>query len=485
MDKLLAMSIFNFNNSYATLSDNFFAEVNPTRPENPDMVLWNADLAKQLDLDISNLNKAELAALLSGKMIPEGALPLAMAYAGHQFGHFTMLGDGRAILLGEHLTKSGARFDIQLKGSGRTPFSRGGDGRATLRAMLREYLISECMHALGVPTSRSLAVVKTGMPVNRETVHDGAILTRVMDSHIRVGTFEFARQYLDIEAQKSFLNYTVQRHFPEISNESNTALAFLKAVQKKQLDLIIDWMRIGFIHGVMNTDNMHIGGQTFDYGPCAFMDTYDTKTVFSSIDTSGRYAYGNQPEIALWNLSVLAGTLLPQIDENQEHAVELARNVLNEFAEDYRRAWRKMMCTKIGLTEPNGMALQLLDGLLTWMEQTKSDYTNTFLVLSGELPEIYIPIDDAFKLWKIDWENHMQSTTNKETYLRLMGANNPLVVPRNQLVEKALDLACDQQNYNLLHQIITAVKSPKSVTDLLTFQVVQGNADDYKTFCGT
>jgi uncharacterized protein YdiU (UPF0061 family) len=314
MDKLLAMSIFNFNNSYATLSDNFFAEVNPTRPENPDMVLWNADLAKQLDLDISNLNKAELAALLSGKMIPEGALPLAMAYAGHQFGHFTMLGDGRAILLGEHLTKSGARFDIQLKGSGRTPFSRGGDGRATLRAMLREYLISECMHALGVPTSRSLAVVKTGMPVNREIVHDGAILTRVMDSHIRVGTFEFARQYLDIEAQKSFLNYTVQRHFPEISNESNTALAFLKAVQKKQLDLIIDWMRIGFIHGVMNTDNMHIGGQTFDYGPCAFMDTYDTKTVFSSIDTSGRYAYGNQPEIALWNLSVLAGTLLPQIN---------------------------------------------------------------------------------------------------------------------------------------------------------------------------
>lgn len=479
------MSIFNFNNSYATLSKDFFAEVNPTSPENPDLVMWNVDLAKQLDLDISKLNKTELAAFLSGKMIPEGAHPLAMAYAGHQFGHFTMLGDGRAILLGEHITKSGARFDIQLKGSGRTPFSRGGDGRATLRAMLREYLISECMHALGVPTSRSLALVKTGIPVNRETVHDGAILTRVMDSHIRVGTFEFARQYLDIQAQKSFLNYTIQRHFPEISNEPNKALAFLKAVQKKQLDLIVHWMRIGFIHGVMNTDNMHIGGQTFDYGPCAFMDTYDTKTVFSSIDTSGRYAYGNQPEIALWNLSVLAGAILPQIDDNQEKAVEMARQVLNNFSEEYRQAWRKMMCAKIGLDSMSNQALILLDQLLTWMETHQADYTNTFLVISGQIPDYQTPVNETFKHWLNDLKAYINKTSAWEQAIACMKKSNPLVIPRNHIVEKALDDACLKNDYNFFHEIIKAVKSPASFENLTNFQRISESSDDYKTYCGT
>jgi uncharacterized protein YdiU (UPF0061 family) len=480
------MSIFNFNNSYATLKDVFFAEVNPAVSESPELVLFNEDLAKALDIDFASVDSQEMASLLSGKTIPEGAQPLAMAYAGHQFGHFTMLGDGRAILLGEHITKSGKRVDIQLKGSGRTPFSRGGDGRATLRAMLREYLMSECMHALGVPSSRSLAVVKTGIPVNRETVHEGAVLTRVMDSHLRVGTFEFARQYLGIDEQKELLHYAIERHFPELMSSENPALEFLKAVQQKQLDLIVNWMRIGFIHGVMNTDNMHIGGQTFDYGPCAFMNAYDLKTVFSSIDTTGRYAYGNQAEIALWNLSVLAGAILPQIHENQDIAVELARNVLNEFAENYRSAWRKMMCAKIGFEENHGTELQLLDRLLNWMTANKADYTNTFLVLSGHLDEIHIPIDDEMKHWLIEWRAHIEKTSTWELALSLMKTQNPLVIPRNHLVEKALDEACYKDDYQALLKLIEVVKNQDSSKNLLDFQEPLVSGDNgYATFCGT
>ena len=479
-------AMFNFNNSYAKLKEVFFAEVNPSVSENPEFVLFNEDLARALDLDFSSIDSQEIGRLLSGKTIPEGAQPLAMAYAGHQFGHFTMLGDGRAILLGEHITKTGKRVDIQLKGSGLTPFSRGGDGRETLRAMLREYLMSECMHALGVPSSRSLAVVKTGIPVNRETVHEGAVLTRVMNSHLRVGTFEFARQHLGIDEQKELLHYAIDRHFPEIKSSENPALEFLKAVQQKQLELIVNWMRIGFIHGVMNTDNMHIGGQTFDYGPCAFMNAYDVRTVFSSIDTAGRYAYGNQPEIALWNLSVLAGAILPQIHENQDIAVELARNVLNEFAENYRSAWRKMMCAKIGFAESNGPELQLLDRLLNWMTANKADYTNTFLVLSRQLDEIHIPIDDEMKHWKNDWKAHILETATWDDALALMQSHNPTVIPRNYMVEKALDQAQYNGDYTIFNEIIQAVQGAFESNKMNEFQVTTNTEDDgYKTFCGT
>lgn len=480
------MSMFNFDNSYAKLKEVFFAEAYPAVSENPELVLFNEDLAQELNIDFSEIDSKEIASKLSGKTISDGAQPLAMAYAGHQFGHFTMLGDGRAILLGEHITKTGKRVDIQLKGSGRTPFSRGGDGRATLRAMLREYLMSECMHALGVPSSRSLAVVKTGLPVNRETVHDGAVLTRIMDSHLRVGTFEFARQYLGLEEQKELLHYAIDRHFPELKSSENIAFEFLKAVQQKQLELIVNWMRIGFIHGVMNTDNMHIGGQTFDYGPCAFMNASDVKTVFSSIDSAGRYAYGNQPEIALWNLSVLAGAILPQIHENQDIAIELARNVLNEFAENYRSAWRKMMCAKIGFTESNGPELQLLDRLLNWMTANKADYTNTFLVLSSQLDEVHLPIDDELKHWIVDWKTHIEKSSTWEIALTLMKTKNPLVIPRNHLVEKALDDAQYKSDFTLFYSIVNTVKKPFEVKNILDFQVARDTGDeDYKTFCGT
>jgi serine/tyrosine/threonine adenylyltransferase len=480
------MSIFNFDNSYANLKDVFFAEVNPAVSKNPELVLFNDELAKELDIDISTFDLQEIASLLSGKTIPEGAQPLAMAYAGHQFGHFTMLGDGRAILLGEHITKSGKHVDIQLKGSGRTPFSRGGDGRATLRAMLREYLMSECMNALGVPSSRSLAVVKTGLPVNRETVHEGAVLTRIMDSHLRVGTFEFARQYLDLDEQKELLHYAIERHFPALKSSENPALDFLKAVQQKQLELIVNWMRIGFIHGVMNTDNMHIGGQTFDYGPCAFMNAYDVKTVFSSIDTAGRYAYGNQPEIALWNLSVLAGAILPQIHENQDIAVELARNVLNEFAENYRSSWRKMMCTKIGFSEINSPALDLIDRLLNWMSVNKADYTNTFLVISGKLEENHLPVDDEFKHWILDWKSLVKKSNSTEESLNLMSQTNPSVIPRNKFVEEALDDACQKDNYTRMFDLINAVKNKLEDNQLLKYQCYFDDLEtNYKTFCGT
>lgn len=480
------MKIFNFDNSYSRLSEVFFADVQPTPCEAPQLVLWNEDLAKELEIDISKISQEELSNFFSGTKIFPDTRPLAMAYAGHQFGHFTMLGDGRAILLGEHITSASFRFDIQLKGSGRTPFSRGGDGRATLRAMLREYLISECMFALGIPTSRSLAIVKTGIPVNRETVHEGAVLTRVMDSHLRVGTIEFARHYLNVTQQKELLDYAISRHFPEIKNSANRGLDFLKSVQQKQLELMVHWMRIGFIHGVMNTDNMHLGGQTFDYGPCAFMNAYDPKTVFSSIDTQGRYAYGNQPEIALWNLSVLAGALLPLISEDQETAVELAKNCLNTFAQDYRLAWRKMMCAKIGFSEQNHSELALLDRLLDWMTTNKSDYTNTFLVISGDLPDIELADDDILKRWKIDWKTHHEQQNTWVEAQTLMKVNNPQVIPRNYLVEKALDEATLQGDYMLFNNILLAVKSPEKVENLRFFQNPPIDSDHgYKTFCGT
>lgn len=479
------MPHFNFQNSYHQLNDVFYADVLPEVPRNPELVLFNEKLAQELHIDFGDLDKNQLAKLLSGAEIPLGAEPLAMAYAGHQFGHFTMLGDGRAILLGEHLTQENKRVDIQLKGSGRTSFSRGGDGLSTLRAMLREYLISECMHALGVPTSRSLAVVKTGKPVNRETVHDGAVLTRIMDSHLRVGTFEYARQFLELNEQKELLNYAIQRHAPELRNNENPALSFFQHVANKQLELILNWMRVGFIHGVMNTDNMHIGGQTFDYGPCAFMNAYNPKTVFSSIDRHGRYAYSNQPEIALWNLSVFAGTILQQIDEDQEKAVELARAVLNDFAKNYREKWQTMMCAKIGFPSETHEAKLLIERLLSWMQENQADYTNTFLVLSGDLKEEHIPINDDFKHWLLDWKRTLENSCTWEEALKSMHANNPHAIPRNDKVESALDLAVHQNDLSMLLEMIEVVKDNQHPKREM-YQVAQIEFDQgYQTFCGT
>ena len=349
---------WNFNNSYIKLLDRLFSKQLPATVPTPRMVYFNDELADTLDLDFSAVSENDKAQLFSGNILPTGAAPIAQAYAGHQFGHFTMLGDGRAILLGEHLTPNNKLFDIQLKGAGQTAYSRRGDGKATLRSMLREFLISEAMHHLGIPTSRSLAVVNTGEKVYREEVHEGAVLTRVMSSHIRVGTFEYISNFLDVATLQEFTNYVIKRHYPELAENANPPLALLKAVMNKQIDLVINWLKVGFIHGVMNTDNMSIAGETFDYGPCAFMNNYHPDTDFSSIDVQGRYAFGKQPGIVQWNLVCLAETLIPLIDKDADKAVKMAQKVINSFPAIYQEKWWQMNGLKLGLTTVSDSAKQ-------------------------------------------------------------------------------------------------------------------------------
>ena len=336
-----------FDNTYLNLSKSMFSKINPTPVKTPKLILFNHNLSKEIDLDFSKIDNKELALIFSGNQLPDGSESIAQAYAGHQFGHFTILGDGRALMIGEHIDKSNNRYDIQFKGSGKTPYSRNADGRAALGPMLREYIISESMHHLGVPTTRSLAVVETGEDVVRESILKGAILTRVASSHIRVGTFQYALISKNKSDLKTLFNYTINRHYPSIKRSHSTAVELLKIVLDKQINLICDWMRVGFIHGVMNTDNMTISGETIDYGPCAFMDKYDPETVFSSIDHQGRYAYYNQPRIAKWNLERFAESLLPLIDTDNRVAIKIAQGVLEEFPEKYKKRWLEMMKKKI------------------------------------------------------------------------------------------------------------------------------------------
>jgi len=336
-----------FDNTYSNLSQSMLSKLNPTPVKTPELVLFNHNLSKEIDLDFSQIDNKELALIFSGNQLPEGSESIAQAYAGHQFGHFTILGDGRALTIGEHLDKNKNRYDIQFKGSGKTPYSRNADGRAALGPMLREYIISEAMHNLGVLTTRSLAVIKTGEDVVRESILKGAILTRVASSHIRVGTFQYALISKNKNDLKTLFDYTLERHYPNIKRSGSSAVDLLKVVLEKQINLICHWMRIGFIHGVMNTDNMTISGETIDYGPCAFMDKYDPGTVFSSIDHQGRYAYFNQPKIVLWNLERFAESLLPLINNDNNVAIKIAKEVLKEFPEKYKKKWLEMMKKKI------------------------------------------------------------------------------------------------------------------------------------------
>jgi len=358
---------WNLDNSYARLPQSFFTGLNPVPVRSPHLVMLNHPLVTSLGLNIHALQGQDGVAVLAGNRIPEGSVPLAQAYAGHQFGHFTMLGDGRALLLGEQITPQGERLDIQLKGSGRTPYSRGGDGRAALGPMLREYIISEAMHALGIPTTRSLAVVSTGESVIRETKLPGAILTRVAASHLRVGTFQYVSVWGNVEELRTLADYTLQRHFPDVDAVGNQYLYLLQEVIKRQAMLIAKWQLVGFIHGVMNTDNMALSGETIDYGPCAFMDIYDPATVFSSIDTIGRYAYGNQPNIAAWNLARFAETLLPLLHSNREQAAELANEALAAFAELYLCNWLGGMRAKLGIFNSESEDASLIVSLLGMM----------------------------------------------------------------------------------------------------------------------
>ena len=387
-----------FDNSFAHFSELMMTKTYPVSVKNPKLVVLNYGLAKELGLNFLNLTEKELADLFTGNQLPEGSEPVAQAYAGHQFGHLNILGDGRAIVLGEHITPTDERFDIQFKGSGRTAYSRGGDGRAALGPMLREYIISEAMYHLNIKTTRSLAVATTGETVIREKPLKGAILTRVARSHIRVGTFEYIAIKKDLESLKNLLNYCINRHYPKLKIAENKASAFLTAVLDSQIELITDWMRVGFIHGVMNTDNMAISGETIDYGPCAFMDTYNPETVFSSIDEYGRYAFQNQPGIAQWNLARLAETLMPLFHQDQNKAVEIGEEIIESFNHKFKKSYMQMMRNKLGIFEEKKEDELLIQDLLNLMLENKFDYTNTFVSLMYENdPEIFN--NEQFKEW--------------------------------------------------------------------------------------
>lgn len=478
---------WNFENTYKTLPDKLFSKQLPIPVKNPQKVMFNKSLAKELGLSWLSEKETFITDFLSGNKIPEGANPLAQAYAGHQFGHFTMLGDGRAILLGEQITPDHKRYDIQLKGSGQTPYSRRGDGRATLSSMLREYLISEAMHHLGIPTSRSLAVVQTGEKVYRNPVQNGAVLTRVASSHIRVGTFEYVKYFGTKEDLQVFTKYVINRHYPEAANTNNPALELLKVVMQKQIDLLVQWMRVGFIHGVMNTDNMSIAGETIDYGPCAFMNTYNPKTVFSSIDTTGRYAFGNQPKIAHWNLAVFAGSLLPLISEDQEEAMQLARAIIDTFPAIFAMRWRQMMFKKLGIQKPIESDKALLDDLLQLMQIHQADYTNTFLALqSDQITEIALYQSDEFKHWLGRWEKRIAKEGHKKQVIAIMRSQNPVVIPRNHLVESALENAV-KGDITPFHELLENLSRPYQLPSTpRDFQTVPAGFDAcYQTFCGT
>lgn len=480
------MSIFNFDNSYRKLSEKFYAEVNPFPAPHPEFLLLNKELMKELSLETE---ENELLQILSGNKMANGSEPIAQAYAGHQFGHFTMLGDGRAILLGEHLTHSGKRVDIQLKGGGRTPFSRRGDGKAAVKPMLREYLMSEAIHHLNIPTSRSLAVIRTGEKVNRETVLEGAVLTRIMSSHIRVGTFEFARYYGGIDHAKELMNYTIDRHFPELRDVENPALALLEKVMDLQMDLIVNWIRVGFIHGVMNTDNTAVAGETFDYGPCAFLGKYIPETVFSSIDTQGRYSFVNQPNIIKWNLARFAEALISLIDSDEKKALEIATEKINEFDEKFTKKWHKMYAAKLGIEELKVGDDQLIDELLGLMEIHQKDYTNTFSFL--RIPDIFDEdkffLDEKFDAWISKWKQRIQNQTGgKQAAFELMEKNNPVFIPRNYFMEKALEAAANG-NLNSFNEFLEVLKNPYEFQpENQRFLYSPDSFDeDYMTFCGT
>ncbi|MBO1627069.1 protein adenylyltransferase SelO [Bacillus arachidis] len=480
---------WNFDNSYARLPEPFFANLSPTPVRSPKLVILNDSLATSLGLSIEELKNEEGLAMLAGNKVPEGASPLAQAYAGHQFGHFNMLGDGRALLISEHISPSGKRFDIQLKGSGRTPYSRRGDGRAALGPMLREYIISEAMHALGIPTTRSLAVVSTGELIIRETALPGAILTRVASSHIRVGTFQYAAASCSVEELKTLADYTIKRHFPAIQSHENPYLALLEEVLKQQASLIAKWQLVGFIHGVMNTDNMTISGETIDYGPCAFMDEYDPATVFSSIDTQGRYAYGNQPYIGVWNLARFAESLLPLLHTDLEQATQIAQDSLSKFGALYEQHWLTGMRAKIGICNEEAEDKVLIDELLKMMEKYRADYTNAFLTLTFDTNEDTDLFNSTeFTQWKKKWQARLgRQQESKSSSHQLMRDNNPAVIPRNHRVEEALEAAVKQGDYSVMERLLAVLSTPyaHSPEQCEYATLPAPSSRPYRTFCGT
>lgn len=480
---------WNLDNSYARLPKSFFTRQIPVAVCSPKLIILNYPLATSLGVSAQALQSNDGVAVLAGNRILEGALPIAQAYAGHQFGHFTMLGDGRAVLLGEQITPLGQRLDIQLKGSGKTPYSRGGDGRAALGPMLREYIISEAMHALGIATTRSLAVVATGEEVIREIHQPGAILTRVADSHLRVGTFQYVSKWGTTKDLQVLADYTLQRHFPEIEASQNRYLYLLKEVIKRQAVLIAKWQLVGFIHGVMNTDNMTISGETIDYGPCAFMDDYDPATVFSSIDTQGRYAYGNQPHAAQWNLSRFAETLLPLLHDNQEQSLKMAQDAISDFTELYHYNWLAGMRAKLGIFNEEIQDEFLIEELLSIMHKYGADYTNTFRALTFDtMADTVLFESKEFAQWHGLWQLRLgRQQEPKDSSHQLMRNSNPAIIPRNHRVEAALDAAVRQGDYSVMNQLLDVLSKPYAHSpgqdDYSTLPAL--STRPYRTFCGT
>jgi uncharacterized protein YdiU (UPF0061 family) len=471
-----------FDNSYARLPDRFFAALDPTPVRSPSLIKVNEDLARDLGLDPSTLTTPEGVAILAGNTVPDGAAPLAQAYAGHQFGGWVpQLGDGRAVLLGEVIDRKGIRRDIQLKGSGPTPFSRRGDGRAWLGPVLHEYIVSEAMHALGIPTTRALAAVETGEEVHRERVLPGAVLTRVASSHIRVGTFQFFAARGDEDALKALTDHVIARHYPG----AETPLDLLAAVVAAQARLIAKWMGVGFIHGVMNTDNMSIAGETIDYGPCAFMDAYHPDRVFSSIDRMGRYAYRKQPEIAVWNLAQFATALLPIMGMAHKEAIEVATRVIEGFADLFGAAWEAEFAAKLGLAQTEEEDVALTYDLLMRMAKGKADFTRVFRTLSGDTPEgarAEFTDPTQFDAWLPRW----QARTMAEGRITRMQTANPAFIPRNHRVEEAIAAAVSG-DYAPFERLTTVLARPyddqPDNAELMAApapeEVVQA------TFCGT
>jgi len=472
------MNVSIFQNTYQSLPPLFFTAQNPEPSENPECVLYNTNLAKELE--IQELLPAEnVHNLLGGNVLPEWARPIAQAYMGHQFGYPNMLGDGRALLLWEWETPQWKLVDVALKGSGKTLFSRWGDGRATLKAMLREYLMSEAMHSLGIASSRSLAVVKTWNEVYRESIEDWAILTRIMSSHIRVGTFEFAKQFGSKDDMQALINYTIERHYPELKNLQNPALWLLEKVIDVQLDLVTSWLRIGFIHGVMNTDNTSICWETFDYGPCAFMWSFHSQRVFSSIDTEGRYSFGNQGNIILWNLSVFSSTLSDFIDE------ETRNKVLWTMGEAMHSKWLQMMRDKLGILNTLSKDEPLIKELLSWMQDAGADYTNTFLYIWGNTENIETEIysDERFVSWLNIWKQRVWDIASAQ---KSMKKYNPIYIPRNHLVEAVLEETVSW-DYGEFHNFLKILQNPYTQKEG-SEKYMQNKAwfdKDYRTFCGT
>lgn len=459
--------MFNFDNSYKNLPNHLFTEQPPISVSSPELVVFNEEVQKEL-----GIGEGDFAKMLSGNEIPAGAEPIAQAYAGHQFGHLNILGDGRAVLLGEHTAPNGRKYDVQLKGSGRTPYSRGGDGRGTLYSMLREYVIAHAMDHLGIPTTKSLAVVETGETVYREEQHRGAVLTRIASSHIRVGTFVYVAMRSKEPQLKEFVDYVIDRHYPELASEENPYLTLVHKVIDKQADLIVNWLRVGFIHGVMNTDNMTISGETIDYGPCAFMDSYDPETVFSSIDRYGRYAFGEQMDIGGWNIARFAESLINLVHEEDETAISMLNEALESYNPLVEKRYNSMMAAKIGIANPTEDDVQLVKELLDLMKENALDYTTTFRNLwNRDIPEL--------SEWYQKWEQRDIDTA-------LMASSNPVVIPRNHVVEQALTEASKNNNLVPLYELMDACCNPYSEEVSDYFKNPPEAVDTcYKTYCGT